>query len=251
MAIPQSREQLGEYALRALGAPVIEVNVDDEQLSDRIDEALQFYQEYHSDATKRTFFKHRLTQTDFDNKYITLPDALLSVTRVLPIGGFGGDAKDMFSTRYQMFFNDVMNLRNPTGDLLNYELSRQKMALMDLQFTGLSQQINFVRHMNRLTIEVDWEVYMAVGEYIIIEGFALIDPDQYIEIYNDRFLKKYLIALVKRQWATNLIKFEGMQLPGGVTISGRAMYEDAMNDILKIEEDMQSRFEAPPDFFVG
>jgi hypothetical protein len=251
MAQPSTREQLGDYALRALGAPVIEINVDDEQLSDRIDEAMQFYQEYHSDATARTFFKYQITADDVINKYITLPDALLYVVKVLPLGGFGGDAKDMFSAQYQMYFGDVLNLRNPTGDLLNYELSRQKMALMDLTFTGLSQQINFQRHRNRLTIEVDWTRYLNVGEYVVVEGYTLIDPEEYPEVYNDRFLKKYLIALVERQQGINTMKFEGMQLPGGVTLTGRATYEDAMADILKIEEDMQSRFELPPDFYVG
>lgn len=250
MARPNSRQSLTEYALRALGAPVLEINVDDDQIDDRLDEALQFYQEYHSDAVSRVFFKYQVTQTDIDNKYITVPESLLYVLRVLPLSSVGFLGKDMFSAEYQMRMSDYQN--GASGiTLLDYEMTRQHMALVDLQMNGLSQQITFSRHMNRLSIEIDWSRYLQVGNFIIIEAYQLVDPDEYSDVYNDMFLKRYFIALIKRQYGTNLIKFANMQLPGGVTLDGQKMYDDAVQEIIKIEEEMQLRFEMPSDFFVG
>jgi len=248
MAKPASRQQLVDYCLRALGAPVLEINVDEDQIEDRVDEAIQFYQEYHSDAVVRTFVKHQVTQEDYDNDYITLPDELISVLRVLNLSS--GDAADMFSVKYQMFLNDLYGLRNPES-LVNYEMTKQYMNAIELILTGSSQQITFTRHMNRLSIQDDWKNIVSLGQYIIIEGYQTIDPEEYTDVYNDMLLKKYLTALLKRQWGINLIKFEGMTLPGGVTINGRAMYEDALADIERIETDFDSKYQMPPDFFMG
>ena len=248
MAKPASRQQLVDYCLRALGAPVLEINVDEDQIEDRVDEAIQFYQEYHSDAVVRTFVKHQVTQEDYDNDYITLPDELISVLRVLNLSS--GDAADMFSVKYQMFLNDLYGLRNPES-LVNYEMTKQYMNAIELILTGSSQQITFTRHMNRLSIQDDWKNIVSLGQYIIIEGYQTIDPEEYTDVYNDMLLKKYLTALLKRQWSINLIKFEGMTLPGGVTINGRAMYEDALADIERIETDFDSKYQMPPDFFMG
>jgi hypothetical protein len=248
MAKPTSRQELADYCLRALGAPVLEINIDEDQIEDRIDEAIQFYQEYHSDAVVRTFVKHQVTQADYTNNYITLPDQLISVFRVLNLSS--GDAADMFSVKYQMFLNDLYGLRNPES-LVNYEMTKQYMGAIELILTGNSQQIIFTRHMNRLSIQDDWKNFVKIGQYIIIEGYQTIDPNQYTDVYNDMLLKKYLTALLKRQWSINLLKFDGMQLPGGVTINGRAMYEDALNDIEKIETDFDLKYQMPPDFFLG
>ena len=248
MAKPTSRQELADYCLRALGAPVLEINIDEDQIEDRIDEALQFYQEYHSDAVVRTFIKHQVTQADYDNDYITLPDQLISVLRVLNLST--GDAADMFSVKYQLFLNDLYGLRNPES-LVNYEMTKQYMNAIELILTGNSQQITFSRHMNRLSIQDDWKEFVQIGQYIIIEGYQTIDPNTYTDVYNDMMLKKYLTALLKRQWGTNLIKFEGMTLPGGVTINGRAIYDDALNDIEKIETDFDSKYQMPPDFYMG
>lgn len=248
MAKPTSRQELADYCLRALGAPVLEINIDEDQIEDRIDEALQFYQEYHSDAVVRTFIKHQVTQADYDNDYITLPDQLISVLRVLNLAT--GDAADMFSVKYQLFLNDLYGLRNPES-LVNYEMTKQYMNAIELILTGNSQQITFSRHMNRLSIQDNWKEFVQIGQYIIIEGYQTIDPNTYTDVYNDMMLKKYLTALLKRQWGTNLIKFEGMTLPGGVTINGRAIYDDALNDIEKIETDFDSKYQMPPDFYMG
>jgi hypothetical protein len=249
MARPNSRQTLAEYCLRALGAPVIEINVDEDQIEDRLDEAIQFYQEYHSDAVVRTFIKHQITEESITNGVITLPDEVLSVTRVLNLSG-GGDAADMFSVKYQMFLNDLYGLRNPSA-LVNYEITKQYLGLIEMTLTGASQQVTYARHKNQLTIQDDWAKYMQVGGWIIIECYTAVDPQTYTEVYNDMALKRYTTALIKKQWGANLIKFEGMQLPGGVTLNGRQLYDDAVNDIEKMEESWDSKFGMPVDFFVG
>ena len=253
MAIPQSRSDLINYCLRNLGAPVVEINIDEAQIEDRVDEAIQFYHEYHSDAVVRTFVKHQITTDDIANNYISLPEELISVLRVLPLNSDSAGGTGMFSFKYQMYMNDTNSImRGGAGSLIDYEMTKQYMSLIDMSINGLSQQINFNRHMNKLTIEVNWEENGLVeGQFIILEGYQTVNPEQYTDVFNDMMLKKYLTALLKRNWGINLIKFEGMQLPGGVTINGRAIYDDAQTDIEKIEEAFDSKFQFPPDFFVG
>lgn len=246
MAKPNSRQTLIDYCMRSLGAPVIEINVDEDQLEDRVDEAMQFYQEYHSDSIVRNYRKHLVTADDVTNKYVTLPDSMIFVNSVWPINASSTQA-GMFSVEYQMHLNDLYNLRHP-GVLIDYEMTKQYMSLIDLKINGMSQKSTFSRHQNRIYIEGD---DLQEGIYIIVEGHEVLDPDIYTDIYNDMLLKKYLTALIKRQWGLNLIKFEGMQLPGGVTLNGRQIYDDATQDIEKIEETMQLTYEKPTDFFVG
>ena len=248
MAKPTSRQTLIDYALRNLGAPVIEINVDEDQLDDRLDEALQFYQEYHSDAVIRNYRKHLITESDKTNGYVTLPDSMLFVNRVFSLKSTS-TASNMFSIDYQLHLNDLYNLRHP-GAMIDFEMTKQYMALIDRNINGMQQRTNFSRHQNRLYVEGD-DLATEVGKYLIVEGYEIVDPDTYTDVYNDKFLKKYLTALIKRQWGLNLIKFEGMQLPGGVTLNGRQIYDDAVQDIEKIEEQMQLEHEMPPDFFVG
>lgn len=246
MAKPNSRQSLIDYCLRSLGAPVIEINVDEDQLEDRVDEAMQFYQEYHSDSIVRNYRKHLVTAEDVTNGYVTLPDSMIFVNSVWPIMASSSQS-GMFSVEYQMHLNDLYNLRHP-GVLIDYEMTKQYMSLIDLKINGMSQKSTFSRHQNRVYIEGN---DLEEGIYIIVEGHETLDPDTYTDIYNDMLLKKYLTALIKRQWGLNLIKFEGMQLPGGVTLNGRQIYDDATQDIEKIEETMQLTYEKPTDFFVG
>ena len=248
MARPSSRKELIDYCLRALGAPVIQINVDDDQLEDRMDEALQFYQEYHSDGVVKTFVKHRVTQEDMDNNYITVPDDLLCVFRVLNINS--GDAADMFGVKYQMFLNDLYGLRNPES-LVNYEMTKQYLGLIEMTLTGMSQQIVFTRHMDRLVIADDWQKSIKLGQYIVIEGYQTINPIDYPQVYNDMMLKRYLTALIKRQFGTNLGKFSNVSLPGGVTMNGLEIYAAAIEEIAKIEETFMDRYSMPPDFYCG
>lgn len=249
MANPTSRQGLIDYALRRLGAPVIEINVDDDQIEDRIDDALQFYQEYHSDATMRIYLKHELTAQDITNRYISLNDNILYVKRIFP---FVGDSSNinMFSVKYQMHLNDLYDL-SYIGDLLYYEMVQQYMSLLDMKLNGQSEFSRFNRHMNELHLDIDWESDVKAGDYVIVECMRIVDPSTYTDVYNDMFLKQYATALIKQQWGANLIKFEGMQMPGGVTINARQIFEDANLELEKIREQMQLNYEMPPDFYVG
>ena len=246
MAKPNSRQSLIDYSLRALGAPVIEINVDEDQLEDRVDEALQFYQEYHSDSIVRIYLKHLVTADDVTNGYVEVDDSMIFVNNVFPIQASTSQS-GMFSVEYQMHLNDLYNLRHP-GVLIDYEMTKQYMAMVDLKINGMGQRSNFSRHQNRVYIEGD---DLQEGIYIIVEGHEILDPDTYTDVYNDMLLKKYLTSLIKRQWGLNLIKFEGMQLPSGVTLNGRQIYDDAVQDIEKIEETMQLTYEKPIDLFMG
>jgi hypothetical protein len=249
MANPNSRQTLIDYCLRSLGSPVIEINIDDDQVSDRIDEAIQFYQNFHSDAVVRNFYKYQITQTDFNNRYITLPDQLIYVLRVLPIGVSNG-TQGIFSVDYQLHLNDLYDLRRP-GNLINYEMTRQYLSLLDIVLNGMDQGIIFSRHMQRLEIECDWPSRIPVGSWVVVECYQTINPDDYPSVYNDQFLKRYATALIKRNWAQNLFKFKGMVLPGGVTIDGTELMAQAKEEIKEIEAEARSVWETPVDFYVG
>lgn len=249
MAKPTTREELVEYCLRELGHPVIQINVDDEQVDDRVDQAIQFWHEYHSDATVEHFRKHQVTQEDIDNRFVTLPEDLLFVTRILPIGMNG--ATNMFSAKYQMHLNDLYNLRQP-GSVINYNMTNEFMGLLDMIFdNGKDQKVRFNRHLNKLFIDTDWESDFQIGDYLVIEGYSTINPEDYVDVYNDMFLKRYLTALIKKQWGTNMKKFTGMQLPGGVEFNGQAIYDEAVEELKEIEETMASRYSFPPIGAIG
>jgi len=246
--IPNSRQTLIDYCLRNLGAPVLEINVDEDQIEDRVDEALQFYREYHSDAIAHEFFKHQVTQDDIDNRYIEIPDAVLNAVRVMPFT-YENSSISMFDARYQMALNDMYNL-GFAGTLANYVHVQQYITTLDMMING-TPQVEFNRHQNRIYLNIDWERYLAVGDFLIVEGYRVVDPDTFPDVYNDMFLKRYLTALIKRQWGINLKKFEGMELPGGVTLNGQQMYDEATEELRQIEEEMQLKYEVPVDFFVG
>lgn len=248
MARPTTRAQLADYCLRALGAPVVEINVDEDQIEDRIDEAIQFWQEYHSDAMVRSFIKHQITQDEIDNNRITVPDAVLSVTRVLSFQD--STASSMFNTKYQMYLNDVSGLRN-SGGLVNYEMTSQYLSLIDDIITGHGVQISYVRHANLIEFHSSLSDRVSENDWIIIECYQTVNPTQYADVYNDMALKELCTLLIKKQWGQNIMKFEGMQLPGGVTINGRQTYEDAVNDLKELKEKFDSLYSMPPDFFIG
>lgn len=249
MAVPDSRQTLIDYCLRSLGAPVLEINVDEDQISDRIDQAIQYYQEYHSDAIIKTYRKHQVTSDDITNKYVSIPDAILFVSRVFPLTNNSTNSTSMWSARYQLHLNDIFDLKY-SGSMVNYTMTRMYLETLDLLLNGVPP-VRFNRHMNRLFIDISWADDLAVGDYIIIEGHEAVDPNTYTDIYNDMFLKKYATALIKKQWGANLIKFEGMQLPGGVTLNGTKIFEDASEEITKLEEEAQLKYEMPPMFYVG
>ena len=249
MAKPNSRQTLIDYCLRSLGYPVIEINVDEDQIEDRVDEALQFYQLYHADAVEKVYLKHQVTADDIANKYITLNNLVTSVIRVLPIRGIEA-SESLFDIEYQLHLNDIYSL-GFMGSLVEYEMSKQWLSLLDMVVNDDHKETNFEVHKNQLKIDMDWGNEVVEGEYIIVECYRILDPETYTNIYNDYFLKKYATALIKRQWGANLIKFEGMQMPGGVTFNGRQLFDDANQDIEKLEEEARLNWELPVDFYTG
>jgi hypothetical protein len=247
MATVTTREQLKDYCLRKLGSPVIEINVDDDQVEDRIDDAFQFYRDYHYDAIEMVYLKHQFTAQDIANKYIPVPDTVVGVSRILPFTSSAGGG-NMFSIQYQILVNDLYSLMST--NLIYYYQVKQELALINDILVG-TKPVRFNRHMNRLYLDFDWAANAVEGEFVVVECYRILDPDTYRDVYNDRFLKMYTTALIKRQWGENLKKFNGVQLPGGVTINADAIYQDAQSEIDKIESEMQSRFELPVDMFVG
>ncbi len=321
MAKPNSRQTFSDYCLRSLGAPVIEINVDEDQIDDRIDEALQFYQFYHADSIEKFYLKHKVTNStltltasvagnfqvgetitggtsgakatiktaaatkitynqlddtnvafaanetitgdttsatatissiskgDIENGYIALNDAITDVVRVMPIRD-SVTSTDMFDVRYQIHLNDIHSV-GFMGNLTEYVMSRQFLSLLDVVVDSDEKQINFDRHKNRLDIFMDWDEEVDVDDYLVVECYRIIDPDTFTDVYNDYFLKRYATALIKRQWGTNLLKFEGMVMPGGVTFNGRQLFDDANEEITRLEEEARLNWEQPIDFMTG
>jgi len=251
MANPTSRATLIDYCKRRLGEPVIEVNVDEDQVEDRIDEAIQYYQEFHSDSLKHGYLKHQLTSSDITNKYISLSTDIQFVSRMFKIDSTFAQTGNMFDIKYQMALNDVWDLTTWAGDLAYYEQLQQYLSLLDMKLNG-SPIVDFVRRQNRLYIHGNIEDGdLTAGDYIVAEIYEIIDPDTHTSIYNDMWLKQYATSLIKLQWGMNLIKFEGMQLPGGVVINGRQIFDDAQAEIQELQEKIRLEHEMPADFFVG
>ena len=213
MATPTSRATLIEYCKRRLGDPVLEINVDEDQLEDRVDEALQYYREFHSDATVRTYLKHQITAQDVTNEYITLANNIIFVSKMFPLQSSFQSSRNFFDIKYQMMLNDIADLMNFAGDLAYYEQMQQYLSLLDMKLNG-QPQVQFSRKQNRLYIFGDFQDDdINEGDYIVAEVYTEINDSDHTSIFNDMFLKEYTTALIKQQWGQNLIKFEGMNYP--------------------------------------
>ena len=247
MAKPNSRSTLQDYCLRNLGAPVIEINVDEDQIEDRTDDALQFYQEFHSDGVIREYLKHELTATDITNSYITVADSVTSIVRMLKINASSGST--LFDMGYHMRMNDIFMLQGLSTQLQSYEQSQQKLSLIDHSL-NTEEHLRFSRHINRVHMDEGYGD-LSAGEFIVLEVFSIIDPATYTDVYNDLYLKKYLTALIKRQWGANMMKFQDFQLPGGITMNGRQIYEDAIEEIQGLEEEARLIWAMPDNFLMG
>ena len=271
MAIPNSKATLLSYCKRQLGAPVVEINVDDDQADDILDDALQFFSEYCYDGSKRTYLKHQITSTEISNQktnssltsstsggsdrgattwlegnnYIELPESVLSVIRVFPF--VDKQNINMFDLRYQLRLNDLYDLTSTS--IIYYEQVQQHIGLLDRLLVG-DNPLRHSKHGNRLYIDMDWNNINA-GEFIIVEAHRKLDPTTFTDIFNDIFLKKYATAKLKLQWGQNLIKFDGIQLPGGVTLNGRQLVDDAKEEIAKLEEDVRLNYELPVNDIIG
>lgn len=281
MANPASRQDLVDYAKRQLGYPVLEINIADEQIEDLMDDAIQMYQNRHMDGVELMYLKHKVTQNFLDavqargsdkatgittttatanitgigtttfsyeenQNFIQIPDSVIGIEKVWKLDN-RAISTNMFSVNYQLFLNEIYFFSSM--ELLNYTMTKR--YLEDLDFIlHPDKQIRFNRRQNRLYIDTDYSS-MQVDDYIIIQCYRVLNPNDFTKVYNDPFLKKYFTALMKRQWGQNLIKFQGVKLPGGVMLNGREIYEDALKEIEKIEERMTYEYELPPLDMIG
>lgn len=247
MAVPSTRAEFKEYCLRELGKPVIEINVDDDQVEDRIDQALRYYWDYHFDGSEMTYYKHQVTQTDKDNKYITLPENIIGAVNIFSIGDPSIRADDIFNIRYQIALNDLYTLTSVS--LVPYYMAMQHLATMTELLVGM-QPIRYSRHKDRLYIDMDW-TKLNNGEYIVVQAYEVVDPTTYSDVWGDRWLFLYCTALIKKQWGNNLKKYTGMQLPGGVTFNGQQIYQEAVEEIKDLETEMVTNLSLPAMHMIG
>jgi len=329
MASPATRQQLIDYCLRRLGHPVTEINVDDDQLSDRLDDALQYYQDFHTDGVERIYFKHQVSATkilltssnaasyqlnetvvgqtsgakalvinyqtvagfassystslllqgattsftvgerivgtssnvssivsqfmygDIDNGYIDMgpaSDGIIGVVRVLPFSATNTGLDYMFDLRYQLRLNDLFDLMNTS--IIYYQQVKAHLDMIDMLLVG-EKSFRYTRHQNRLYVDMRWGSDVRLGEIMLIECYRILNPDTWVDVYNDRFLKRYATALIKRQWGENLKKFSGIQMPGGVTLNGQIIWDESMAEIKELEYEAWTTYNEPPNMMVG
>jgi len=241
MAIPASRDQLKEHCLRRLGKPVVDINVDDEQVEDRIDEALLYYRDYHFDGTERVYLKQQVTDEDKTNGYFTLDNSIIGVTSVFDIGD-AIQSSNLFNIRYQIHLNDLFDFSSTT--YVPYVTAMRHVEQLEEIFVG-KKPIRFNRHINRLHIDMDWDEDVKTGNFVIIDAYKITDPDVYSDVWADRWLLTYTSALIKRQWGENLKKFEGLQMPGGLTFNGQKIWEESTEEIRRLEEEMINSYSLP------
>jgi hypothetical protein len=315
-----TRSGLKEYALRSLGAPVLEINVDDDQIEDRIDEALDYWKLYHYEGVEQIYLKQQIraseivlttsvaanfrlaeritgatsgataevcqessrtssgtlllvrnvtgtftageaiagansgttattstiTLREYDNRYIDIPDYVWGVTKILSAGQ-ASSSKNIFDLQYQLRLNDLYDLTSTS--LIYYKTVMSHLALLDLELNG-HQGFRFNRLNGRLYLDANWQTDFILGDYIIVQSYRAMDPTTWSKVYNEPWLKHYVTALFKKQWATNIKKFSGIQLPGGVTLDGDKLYDEATTEIKELEDELQNK-SAPLDFFMG
>lgn len=315
-----SRDSLKQYCLRALGAPVVEINVDEDQLEDRIEEALEHWRKYHYDGIEQIYMKAQIraseivlttsvaanfklsetvtgstsgataivvqetgrsssgtlllvknivgtftvgetitgsnsaqtavistaTKREYDNKYIEVNDLVYGVTKVLSIGQ-ASSSKNIFDLQYQLRLNDLYDLTSTS--LIYYKTVMSHLALLDLELNGHTS-FRFNRRTNRVYLDINWQSDISLGDYVIVQGYRALDPNEFSKVWNEAWLKHYTTALFKKQWATNIKKFSGIQLPGGVTLDGDKLYDEAVTECKELEETLQNK-SAPLDFFIG
>jgi len=247
MATPTTKATFKEYCLRKLGKPVIEINVDDDQVDDRIDEAIRYWYDYHFDGSEKIYYKHAITDTDVTNKYITLPENIIGAVSIFSMGDPSISSDDLFNIRYQIALNDVYTLTNVS--LVPYYMVMEHLALMTELLVG-KQPIRYSRHKDRLHVDMDWNT-VAVGSFLLVEAYEVVDPETFTDAYNDRWLQNYATTLIKEQWGSNLTKFTGMSLPGGVQFNGEKIYNDAVDARTKMEQEMISSYSLPVLDMIG
>jgi hypothetical protein len=246
MAVPTTRAEFTENCLRRLGKPVIEINVDDDQVSDRIDEALRYYWDYHFDGSEKTYYKYAITEQDKTNKYITMPENIIGVVNIFDLGSTLG-VNNLFNIRYQIALNDLYTLTSVS--MVPYYMAMNHVQFLEQMLVG-KQPLRYNRHTDRLYLDMDWD-RIAAGEYIIVEAYEVIDPDTYTDAWSDRWLLRYGACLIKQQWGQNLKKFEGMKLPGGLTFNGQKIYDEATQERADLEREMIYTYSLPAADMIG
>jgi hypothetical protein len=246
---PKTRQGLIDYCLRRLGAPVIEINVDPDQVEDRIDDAFQFFQDYHFDGVEKVFLKHQITAQDISQNYIDFSNnpLIVSILRVIPITNSNRNM-GMFDVQYQMRLNDLYTFTSTS--IMHYDIMQKHLALLNFEF-NTDPGIEFVRHQGQLHINTNWQTDFPVGSYIIIECYRILDPQSYPDVYNDRWLKAYATELIRRQWGENLMKYSGVALIGGTQLNGGEIYQKALDNLEKLEHEVQESFQLPVNFILG
>ena len=280
MAQPSTRQELIDYCKRKLGYPVLEINVADEQIDDLVDDAVQFFQERHFDGVSQIYLKYQITQDDINrgrapnettvgiattsatanivgtattfnykenSNFLQVPPSIIGIQKIYHFDGSNTTTNNMFSVKYQLFLNDIYYWGST--EILTYAML--KTYLEDINFLLTTQkQIRFNQRMDRLYLDIDWSS-VSPGDYLVIDCYRALDPNDFARVWNDSFLKPYLTALIKRQWGQNMMKFTGVKLPGGVELNGRQMYEDGQRDIDAIMEKMSNTYELPPLDMIG
>lgn len=246
MSIPTTRAEFTEYCLRKLGKPVIEINVDDDQVSDRIDEALQYFYDYHFDGSEKTYYKKVIDDTDKANKYITMPDNIIGAVNIFDMGSAIG-LNNIFNIRYQIALNDLYTLTSVS--MVPYYMAMSHVQFLEQLLIG-KKPLRYNRHMNKLYIDMDWD-QIATGNYVIVEAYQIVDPAVYTKAWNDRWLQRYASCLIKQQWGQNLKKFEGMKMPGGLTFNGQKIFDEATEERNSLEKEMIYTYSLPATDMIG
>jgi hypothetical protein len=271
LAIPSSKATLKTYCLRALGFGVIDINVSDDQVDDRLDEALQYFAQYHYDGIEKMYLKYQITEADITraatnttttatdsvdntvtasfgegNGFIPMPQTVVSVLNIFPFSN--KTTNNMFDIRYQLRLNDLYDFSSTS--IIHYDMTMKHLDMLEHMLVG-EKPIRFNQHQNRLYIDMDWANDVSTGEYLIIECYRKIDPDSFTDIFDDIYLKRYATALIKRQWGANLSKFSGVAMLGGVTMNGETIFSQAQEELQRLEEQIQLSFETPIDYMVG
>jgi hypothetical protein len=247
MAKIASREQFKEYILRRLGSPVIDINVDDEQIDDRIDDALLKYRDYHFDGMQHVYYPHQLTQTDITNQYVTLPEDFVGVTRIFDINDSFG-AMNLFNIRYQLHLNELFNISSVS--VTPYVVAMRHIEFLEEVFVG-KKPIRYNRNTDKLYIDMNWGDDTVAGQFIMIDGYREVNPEENPDVWDEPWLRQYATQLVKRQWGEHLKLYEGMNLPGGVTFNGQKIWDEAQEEIQKLEDTVINDYSLPVTDMIG
>ena len=246
MAVPTDRASFIEYCLRKLGKPVIEINVDPDQVDDRIDEALRYFWDYHFDGSDKTYYKYQVTAQDKVNRFITMPDNIIGVVNIFEIGQ-ALNTNNLFNIRYQIALNDLYTLTSVS--MVPYYMAMSHVQFLEQMLVG-KQPLRYNRHMNQLFIDMDWNI-INPGDYIIVEAYQVFDPDVYTKAWSDRWLARYAECLIKQQWGQNLSKYDGMKMPGGLTFNGKRIFDEAVQERAALEKEMIYTYSLPALDMIG